>query len=283
MPTVFFPSPRAQFVRRSAFLALLVVAASVHAAYNGDFTSAAVTNDFRYALIGTFGSVTGANNAAYWTNNALRLEGRYGQWASRSLAVSGSGASTDGRYSNDVSATFAFTYTTNSSSTNVVVGFGLDTFTNAGVNTYPTYRLVIATNALVLQKQAGFSTATNYTATGLPLLGSTNVYRVTFGAFNLGTNAYGKIVDLTASLYENGSLVAELNYTDTPTSSANQNLGTSLAGGYIGIAAGQGPQNTGTFYGINLTGLVVAIPEPSAFLLLVAGLGGFVALRHARR
>jgi hypothetical protein len=264
-------------------LALAFAAGVARADYNGDFSSAAVTGDFRFALIGTFGAITGIHNAFYWTNNALRLEGRYVQQASEYLKVTGSGSATDGRYSNDVSASFTFTYSTNSSSTNTYVGFGLDTFTNAGVNTYPTYRFVIQTNTLLLQKQAGYSTATNYATASVPLLGSTNVYKVTFSAFNLGTNAFGKIVDLSASLYANGSLVAALSYTDTPTSAALGNLGTSLSGGYIGIAAGAGPQSTGVFYGINLTGLAVAIPEPTALLLLAGGLAGLATARRLRR
>ena len=112
--------------------------------------------------------------------------------------------------------------------------------------------------------------------------GYTGTYDATaHGATGTATGVGG--VDLSASLYANGSLVAALSYTDTPTSAALGNLGTSLSGGYIGIAAGAGPQSTGVFYGINLTGLAVAIPEPTALLLLAGGLAGLATARRLRR
>lgn len=282
MPTMSVPSCRLWPAGRALFLVFAMAAGAARAAYNGDFTSAAITSDFRYAMIGTFGSSPNGNNTSYWANGALRLEGRYAQQNPLYLKVTGSGSATDGYYSNDVSATFAFTYTANSWSSNTYVAFGLDTFGNTGANTYPTYRFVVATNTLLLQKQAGYSSFTNYATASVATLGSNNVYQFNFSAFNLGTNSFGKIVDVTASLYQNGSLIAALSTTDTPTSSASQNLGTSLGGGYIGLAAGEGGINTGTFRGIDLTSLIVTIPEPSAFLLLVAALGGFATTRRTR-
>ncbi len=229
----------------------LVLAGRAHADYVAQLGSSNVLNDFRYAAVGNTGiDIT----QILWSHstNTMRLAGRFKNTGSRYLYVTddGSGAQ-DGRYRTNVTAAMTFNYyssVTNPvpTSSNTYFFFGLRSWTNQNFRNTPTYRVAVTSTLFVLQKEFNWSLPPlNLASYTLPdYIGSTNTYRLIFSATEAGTNTYGEIVDLSAALYENGTLVNTLTYQDIPTNSTINNPGNSLEDGYIGMAAGQEWTNT---------------------------------------
>lgn len=254
------------------------------AEYIADFSTSDVTNDFRYAMLGGFGATPTANNRYYYTNEALRLEGRYNQAATVGLVVGDDGSGLDnGRFTNNVTASMSFTYSGGVSS-NTVVAMGLGMRTNSGANTYPAYRATIVTNTLTLQRQWEFggNGTTNLDSFALSTtLGLGNDYQMNFSSTTVGTNSYGRILDLSVEVFENNILIASLLYTDTPT--ATTGSGATYSSGYVGVAAGGGPQSDNIFRGIEITEFSV-VPEPASAMLTLLGLTAFAfyTKRHRR-
>ena len=162
-----------------------------------------------------------------------------------------------------------FTYVSGNS-TNVNIGMGVRVSAAGGtINTYPTYRVLLAGGNFTLQKNYSFNGTTDVgTYTLGSTLGSTNVYQMDLSAVDIGVNGFGKIVSLTASLYENGGLLQSLSYTDTPTQNYGPTAGASIGSGYIGMYAGEAGISTGTFRGISISQFSVGVPEPSVFALV---------------
>lgn len=275
------------FFRRAGLVAaasLLWVAnvLPVRADYIADFSADAVTNDFRYAMIGTFGSIPGPHNRYFDTGDGMRLEGRYAQIATVGLQAGDDGSGlNNGRFTNSVTASMSFTYSAGVSS-NVMVAMGLGMRTNTGNNTYPAYRATISTNTLTLHRQWEFSNST--TNLGSFTLNTTlslaNEYRMEFSSIHAGQNVYGTILDLSVMLYENDILIASILHTDTPT--ALTGSGATFPAGFVGIAAGSGPQNDGTMRGITITEFSV-VPEPASVALTLGGLAAIMLVSRRKR
>lgn len=241
-------------------LACLTSGLDVRGDYVANMNTPDAVNDFRHAAVG---SVAPLDIQSLWTftNNHLRIAGRYRNIAGRYLYVSDDGAgSYDGRYRTNVTASMAFRYYSSSAlvpdSTNTFFFMGLRSQTNINFRNTPTYRIAITNNIFVLHKDFNWSVSplvlTNAT---LPYnLGRTNIYRIVFSATESGTNSFGEIVDLSVSLFENGSFLSELTYQDVPTNAAIANPGASRPDGYMGFAAGQEWTNTqdGAWRGVDI-------------------------------
>lgn len=244
-------------VLMAAFIAWMSASFPGWAGYTANLASSNVLEDFRFSMIGGFGTATGTHNNVIYTNSALHFEGRYAQVPSRGLLVGDSGdGSNYGRFSNDVSVSMTFTYY-NGTSTNAIAALGMGMRTNAGNNTYPAYRAMIFSNQVLLQKQWEFSNATtNLAVTDLAtVLGDTNVYRFVLASAVTDTNAFGHVLDLSLDLYENDGLVTSLAYTDIPYSSSAS--GRTYSVGHVALAGGAGPANNGTFRGIEVSAFSV--------------------------
>jgi hypothetical protein len=231
--------------------------ANGRAEYIANVADPNITNDFQYAQIGEMGSAPTANNRMFVTNGILRLDGAYAQQVSRYLRVSDDGSGlNDGRYTQSVTASVTFTYF-NGDSTNVAFIMGMRSYTNAGAHNRPTYRALITNNVFALHKVYDSAYPIDiYTNLGSfaisENLGSTNVYQLNFAAVDTGTNAWGDIVDVTASLYENGVLLSSHNFLDIPATKSTYNISNSYDDGFIGIAAGATTTNN-VARGINVS------------------------------
>lgn len=256
---------------------VLACSAHLHAVFIFDSSSGDVTGDFRYCQVGNGGSSASSKTQMVYdsSNKTILLEGQYGTSASVGLnATSSEIGLNNGFYSGNVTSSMTFTYL-NGDSTNVGIGLGVRVSASGGViNTYPTYRVQIVGGNFTLQKNYGYSTTVDFGTYALgATLGSTNIYQMSLSAADTGTNAFGKIVNVTASLYANGGLVQTLSYLETPTSSSVGNVGASISSGYIGMFAGESGVNTGNFRGISISQFSV-VPEPSTVALI--GLGALV-------
>ena len=260
---------------------LLMVPGIGFADYAANLGSSGILNDFRYAAVGSWGSVPQMQINWTYTNNAIRLGGRFQNVGGRYLNLSddGNGAN-DGRYRTNVFVSMTFRYYSGDSkiptSSNTMVCLGLRSQTNINFRNTPTYRAAITSNVFVIHKEFSWS-ATNLVLASYILpdyIGTTaNVYRLAFSVEEQGTNTFGEILNLRASLYENGSLVQTLQCQDVPTNSALGNAGSTPKEGYIGIGAGQLWTNTNdsAWRGVEISEFVVKSDPELARLSLLPG------------
>ncbi len=236
------------------------------------------TGDFRLAQIGnTFGgegSQANQNVIYNATDDVYQLTGRYNQDRTLVLTVPLDTPPTpgdpDGYISGDVALSMTFEYVNDAGNSDVVVSLRQNvgnTDKGAGSNTYPNYYVRILDNSTFeLRKFTAFNDTTLLDSLSITPASGSSVYSLNFSALDNGAN-----VDLSAELFEGSTSRGSLSFTDTSGV---------LAGGYVGIGAGQGSVNNGTFEGIEISSMVVTIPEPSTLALsLISLLAGYGFLR----
>jgi hypothetical protein len=229
--------------------------------YSADLTSANVVNDFTYSQVGTIGIATGAHASVTFTNNSLRLAGRY---------TSIPGLRLKNIYvTNSLRMNFSFRLQ-NTATSETAVALGWRMRTNATANTYPLYYLSLGRNAtnasmcsIQLIKKWEYSGST-----GQKVLGKydyTPSSLINTSAFNwcitseiIGTNQFGDKLAISAYVTNNGIPFCSFNITDTAIAASGSNATPSkpVYGG-IGIAAGS-LDNNSKYVGMDVLELSVS-------------------------
>lgn len=250
------------------------------AAYITDFASN-VSSDFVHAQIAQKGSTTSPHQIIDFTGGELNINSRYNQQAATILIASGdSSGGFDGYYTDSIT-TLDFQYNSASAPERVLVGLASRLSKTPGqVNNYPVYQAELAgdlsPSSLVnfrLIKWTNYNTFTVLDtvtfAGGTAMLGGSANYSLEFSVIGDTT------VDLTAELWENGSLLDTLSFTDTTSP---------IAGGWSGIYAGQysddNSYNSNVFEGVDISNFSL-VPEPGSLILL--GAGSFLLATRRRR
>jgi hypothetical protein len=235
-----------KFVKVGVFAVFFFLACSAVAeyapVYSANLTSSDVINDFTYSQVGTIGTVTGAHASVTFTNNSLRLVGRY---------TSKPGLRLKNVYvTNSLAVKFSFKLYDTASSENIVA-LGWRMRTNSTANTYPLYYLSLGRNAtnssmcsIQLIKKWEYDGSTGqkvlgkYDYTPSSLI-NTSVFNWNITSGIIGTNQFGDKLSISVSVTNNGAPFCSFNITDTAISilGSNATPGKPVYGG-IGIAAG---------------------------------------------
>ena len=197
------------------------------------------TGDFVEAQIGRFGDTGGSDSQVFSFdsgNNRYQLSDVFGREATYRLdSVIGGGSP---NISGNTYVSMSFDYfgdvgSGNSADPNhAFVAIGLRQNPNKATakadNTYPLYYLLLDQGEFLMVRKWGYDNSTGQTTLGSYTLqaseiSSTDSYRMDFSAVDTGTNSFGTIVDLEASLYQNGTLLSTLSVTDTPTAVEGEN------------------------------------------------------------
>ncbi|MBU0678650.1 MAG: PKD domain-containing protein [Verrucomicrobia bacterium] len=263
-------------------LGLCLVLSSSYAGYapvyTADLSSTAVTNDFTYSQVGTMGNVSGTHAPVIWTNNSLRMLGRYGQKPGLRIKPA--------YVTNSLKVQCSFRlYNTSAAETLFAMGWRMRT--NATANTYPLYYLLLGRNetnssmsTIQIVKKWNYSSSdqvvlARYDYTPTPTI-NTSVFDWNLTSEVTATNQFGDQLTIGLSVTNNGSLFCTLGLTDTAVQVSGE-LSTPIKDptGGMGIVAGA-IDNNGTFVGVEILSLIVSEDPVSPTVtpeMTIAGVG----------
>ncbi len=205
---------------------IVSAAPSGGADYRTDFTSD-ISSDFAYAQIGNFGSNIGPHVTADWSGGNLAILTRYNLQHTLALITSEDGDgvndNNDGYYTGDVTAELSWQYTDGDSS-NVRTALSVRQSGSSGANNYPVYYALVENDTLTIYKRTGYSVQTALATQSFGTVGGSSTYTLQLSAVDAGNN-----VELSATLLQDGQVVASANATDT------SNV---IQAGYIGFGIG---------------------------------------------
>lgn len=228
--------------------------------YAGDFSTAAVVDDFIYTQLGTIGSPTGTHAQLTFTNQALRVSGRQANKPAvrlKNIAVT-----------NSLKINFSFRLF-NTVTTETFVALGWRMRTNATANTYPLYYLALDRNPTngamsslqLIKKWEYASTAQrvlaryDYVPTG-EINSNTFTWNITSEITK--TNQFGDTLAIQVTVTNGGTEFCTLTVHEPALerSGSNWTFTSSIHAG-IGLVAGPLPNN-GTFKGVDVLALDVS-------------------------
>ncbi|WP_432799175.1 Ig-like domain-containing protein [Poriferisphaera sp. WC338] len=220
--------------------------------YNTNFATD-VSSDVNEAQIGILGEIPETHLNVDWSGGNVNVSARYNEFYTTVLDTSDDGDgindNNDGWYTGNVDASLEFQFV-NGDSSNVRTIVAVRQNANEDTNTYVMYYALMSGDTISIRKQTGYTTEILLATQAFATSGGTSTYTITLSAKDIGDTT-----QLTASLKQDGAIIAHLSATDT---------NSPLTSGYNGWGIGAGPTSSGTFRGAQATAFWVnSVPIPN--------------------